>query len=248
VDVAGSRRKIVTGRRSNPPDPGDPQGGLSPEDFSPPARRFGIAAAGTVVVLNLAYAVVLMLGLRSLRSPADPIADPYFALMELLILLIAPALVAMMAAVHAFAPHDLKVFSLTAVVFTGMLAVLTSAIHIVILTVGRLVPPAEAPWLATFLAFRWPSVVYALDILAWDLFYPLAVLFAAPVFRGGGIARWVRTSLLLSGALSLAGLAAMVVGDMGIRIVGIVGYAGLLPVIALLIAIVFARADGTTPS
>ena len=191
---------------------------------------------------------MLVLGLRSLRTPDDPIADPYFAVMELLILFIAPALVVLMAAVHAYAPSAQKVFSLTALVVTGMLAVLTSAIHIVILTVGRLVSPAEAPWLAMFLSFRWPSVVYALDILAWDVFYPLSVLFAALVFRGSGIVRWARVALLLSGMLSLAGLLAVPIGDMSIRIVGIVGYAGLLPIVAVLIGIVFAQKRPAKPT
>ena len=191
---------------------------------------------------------MLVLGLRSLRTPDDPIADPYFAVMELLILFIAPALVVLMAAVHAYAPSAQKVFSLTALVVTGMLAVLTSAIHIVILTVGRRISPAEAPWLAMFLSFRWPSVVYALDILAWDVFYPLSVLFAALVFRGSGIVRWARVALLLSGMLSLAGLLAVPIGDMSIRIVGIVGYAGLLPIVAVLIGIVFAQKRPAKPT
>jgi hypothetical protein len=247
VDAADSRFQTIAHRRSNERPSGDPDEDPRRADFSPSARRFGIIAAIFVCVLNVAYAVVLMLGLRSLRSPDDPIADPYFAAMEVLILLIAPAFVAMMAAVHAYAPRDLKVFSLAALVFTGVLAGITSGVHIVVLTVGRQVSAAELPALPVLFGFRWPSVIYALDILAWDLFYPLAVLLAAPLFRGDGLARVVRVALVASGALGLAGLLAVAVGDMGIRIIGIIGYAGLLPAIALLIVLVFARTPPDSP-
>jgi hypothetical protein len=215
------------------------------DDFPPRAARFGAGVSLAVFVLGVAYVIPLVLGLRALASPQDPIADPYFAAMELLILLMAPALVAMMAAVHAYAPRDRKIFSLTAFLFMGLLAGMTCGIHFVLLTVGRQVSPAESPWLPLFLSFRWPSVTYALDILAWDLFYPLALLFAMPVFRGEGLARAVRIVILLSGLLSLAGLAGAAVGDMGIRNIGIVGYAGLGPVVALLLALLFRRSEAS---
>jgi hypothetical protein len=213
----------------------------SADALTPRAARFGVVASLAVFVLGLAYVIPLILGLRSLAAPQDPIADPYFAAMELLILLMAPALVAMMAAIHAYAPRDAKVFSLTALVFMGVAAGVTCGVHFLLLTVGRQVSPAESPWLSMMFSFRWPAVTYALDILAWDLFYPLALLFAAPVLRGDGLPRAVRTLLLVSGTLSLVGLAGAAVGDMGLRNIGIVGYAGLGPIVALLLAIVFRR-------
>lgn len=213
------------------------------EDFTAPAARLGIGAALAVFALSLAYAIPLVLGLRSLQSQQDPIPDPYFAIMELLIMLIAPALVVMMAAIHAYAPRDAKVYSLTALVFMGLMAGITCGCHIVLLTVGRQVTPADLPWLPFFLSFRWPSVIYALDILAWDLFYPLGMLFAAAVFCGGGLARAVRACMIASGMISLVGLIGPVVGNMGIRSIGIVGYAGLAPIVVVLLAMVFHRAS-----
>lgn len=218
------------------------------EGFTMPATRLGIAAALTVLVLSLAYAIPLVLGLRSLQSQQDPIPDPYFAIMEMLIMLIGPALVVMMAAIHAYASPDVKVYSLTALVFMGLLAGITCSLHIVMLTVGRQVTPAALPWLPLFLSFRWPSVIYALDILAWDLFYPLGILFAVPVIRGAGLARALRVCMVASGMISLVGLLGPVVGDMGIRNIGIVGYAGLSPVVALLLAMLFHRAGGRAAS
>jgi hypothetical protein len=83
--------------------------------------------------------------------------------------------------------------------------------------------------------------VYALDILAWDVFFALAVLFAAPVFSGSTLARWIRWLLVLSGVLALAGLIGVATADMGLRNIGILGYSGVFPVAALLLAVLFHR-------
>ena len=66
----------------------------------------------------------------------------------------------------------------------GMLAGLTCSVHFVILTLSRQPEFTAQPWLPLVLSFKWPSVVYALDILGWDDFFPLSMLFAAPVFWG----------------------------------------------------------------
>ena len=153
-----------------------------------------------------------------------------------------PLMVALMVAVHCWAPAEATVFSLMAVIFVSLLAGLTSSIHFVILTVGRQSAFAGHSWMPLFLSFTWPSVPYALDILAWDVFFALAVLFAALVFSGNRLAKSIRLLLIASGVLSLAGLSGVVVGDMQLRMIGVVGYAGVFPIAALLLAILFYRA------
>ena len=83
------------------------------------------------------------------------------------------------------------------------------------------------------------SVVYALDILAWDIFFPLSVLFAAPVFGGSRLALWIRALLILSGGLALAGLSGVVAGDMQLRNIGIVGYVPVFIIVAALLTVLF---------
>ena len=147
-----------------------------------------------------------------------------------------------MVAVHAWAPAEARVFSLTALVFMSLLAGLTCSLHFVILTVGRQPAFAQLAWTPLLLSFEWPSVTYALDILAWDVFFALSVLFAAPVFRGSRLATSIRVLLVASGTLALGGLSGVVVGDMRLRMIGVVGYVGVFPVAALLLAILFYRA------
>ncbi|MBU2501964.1 hypothetical protein KJ682_11605 [bacterium] len=210
-------------------------------EFSTTARRLGLYSAGCVVVLLVAYAVTLAVGFMSLQSPSDPIGDPMFTILEILIILLMPAMVALMVAIHAWAPAHARTLSLTAVVFMGLLAGVTCSVHFVILTMSRQAAFAGQPWLPLFLSFEWPSVVYALDILGWDVFFPVAMLFAAPVFGGSRLADGIRWLMIVSGVLALAGLSGVVAGDMQLRNIGIVGYLGVFLIVACLLVVLFRR-------
>jgi hypothetical protein len=193
--------------------------------------------------LSLVYGVVLSAGLLSLQSQQQPIGDPLFTILEILIILTTPFMVALMVAVHSCAPAEAKAFSLLAVIFMSLLAGLTCSVHFVILIVSRQSAFARFSWMPLFLSFTWPSVPYALDILAWDVFFALAVLFAAPVFSGNRLAGSIRALMITSGVLSLAGLSGVFLGDMRLRSIGIVGYAGVFPIATVLLAILFYRAS-----
>jgi hypothetical protein len=212
--------------------------------FTPTARRLGILSAAATVILVVAYAVTLAVGLLSLESPQEPIDGPMLTILEVLIIVMMPAMVALMVAVHAWAPMNAKALSLTSVVFMGLLAGVTCIVHFCVLTLSRQPEFTEQPWLPLVLSFNWPSVVYALDILGWDVFFPLSMLFAALVFQGSRLAAWIRVLMIASGVLSLAGLSGAVAGDMQLRNIGIVGYVGVFLVVAALLAVLFYR---TTP-
>jgi hypothetical protein len=200
-----------------------------------------VSAAG-IFVLSLVYAATLIAGLLSIASQQQPIGDPLFAMLEIEIIVMMPLMIALMVAVHAWAPTDAKVFSLTAVVFMTLLTGLTVSVHFVLLIVGRQAAFSGLAWMPLFLSFTWPSVPYALDILAWDVFFALSVLFAAPVFRGDRLTGSIRALLIVSGVLALAGLSGVFAGNMQLRAIGIVGYAGVFPIAALLLALLFHRA------
>ena len=210
--------------------------------FTPQHRTVGNAAARLVFVLGVVYALVTALGFLSLESPQDPIGDPYITIMRLLIIPLAALYVVTMVAVHAYARPAVKVYSLTALVFMIVLATVTTSVHFVGLTVAPRLEATGLSWVPLIVSFEWPSIVYALDILAWDWFFALSVLFAVPVFRGGStLERWVWILLLVSGMLSLAGLIGVPLADMQVRNAGVVGYAVVAPVAFLLIGILFGR-------
>ena len=215
---------------------------MSSDRFTPYHRLLGSLSAWGVFALGMIYLGTLVLGLLSLKSPQDPIGDPYFSLLEVLIVLMAPLLVVSLVAAHAYAAPDVKAFSFTALVFMVVAAGLTSSVHFVILSVSRPLAAAGLSGLPLLLSFTWPSVAYAVDILAWDWFFALAVLCAAPVFKAGRLGAAVRWLFVVSGVLSLAGLIGVPLADMQIRLIGVLGYAGVAPVGFLLLGFVFSRA------
>lgn len=211
------------------------------EDPTSQYRMIGRVAALAIFFLGVGYAAVTALGFLSLESPQDPIGYPYVTIMELLILPLAVLYLITMVAIHAYARPEDKVYSLIALVLMIVLAVITTSVHFVILTIGPQLENTGEPLVPLLISFTWPSVVYALDILAWDWFFALSLLFAAPVFRTGRLERAVRLLLIVSGILSLMGLIGVPLADIQVRNIGIIGYAVVAPVAFLLIGIVFGR-------
>jgi hypothetical protein len=148
----------------------------------------------------------------------------------------------MMVAVHAYASEQAKLFSLAALIHMMLAVGTTTAVHFVLLTVGRQLQPGAIAGGSFLFSWKWPSVAFALDILAWDWFLGLALLLAVPIFRGPGrLLAWVRGTLIVGGVLSIAGVVGPAVGDISLRWIGQVGYEAVFPVACLLIALVFRR-------
>jgi len=217
-------------------------------EFTSAHRDIGTAGAASVFVLGVTYAVVTALGFLSLDSPQDPIGPPYVTLMELLIIPLAALYLVTTVAIHAYANPNAKAYSLVALAFMTILAAITTSVHFVILAVGPQLEATGQSWVPLVVSFRWPSILYALDIVAWDWFFVLALLFAAPAFTGGKLERAVRRLLVAAGVLSLAGLIGVPLGDMQVRNIGILGYAVVSPIAFLLMSITFNRSQRRTPA
>ena len=188
--------------------------------------RLGAWAAGGVAVIGLAYVAALVVGFMQVGFDA-PIGDPVLAVMEGLTLLSSLGVLVAMAAIHQHAAPERKIFGVLALSFTVMFAGITSTVHFVALTASRQLGVA---------GIAWPSAGYAAELLAWDWFLGLALIFAAPVFAGKGAERLPRRAFLLSGVLALAGTVGPLVGDMRLQRIGILGYAVALPIAFFLLA------------
>ena len=208
-------------------------------------RLVGSVSCYTVFGLGLAYLPTTVAGLVDSGLDA-PIRDPYLAVMELLIIPLAVGLVIAFAAVHSYSPHPARTLSLSALVLVAMTAGMTIGVHAVALTVGRHPQIAVIPGFALLFSWTWPSMIYALDIAAWDLCLGVALLLAAPVFPPGSRSGPVRRGLVVSGVLCLAGLLGVFLNNMSVRNIGIVGYAVVLPVVMLLMGRLFAATRPTT--
>jgi hypothetical protein len=216
-------------------------------EYTPSARRLGISTSIASVVVSLAYAVTLGVGLASLKSPDDAIGDPMFTLMEILIIVLMPLLVGLIAALYTRASVSTKPLVAIALVFIGLSAGLTSSLHFMILALSRQQAFIDMPSSKLFLSFDWPSIPYALDILAWDVFFALAMLFAAPSLTGSRLANAIRYLMIISGVLSLAGLSGVALNNMQLRNIGVAGYLGVFLMVAALLTLLFHR-EGAAPA
>lgn len=118
-------------------------------------------------------------------------------------------------------------------------ACITSGVHIFPLLGSR--APAEE-------AFHWPSIPYALDILAWDFFFAISALLSGLLIKGPGLPRLARNLLFLSGLLSLVSLAGLPNGDMKLRNIGVIGYAAVFPAAAVVLTAWFRRGGFNCPA
>lgn len=204
-------------------------------------RSFGIISSFSVFALILIYVILLVSGLASLNSPDEAISDPYFSLLEILILLMMPMMIISFTIIKNYATPDKTIFGMTALIFIIITTIITSSVHFSILTVSRSINAKGFPWTAEFFSFKWPSFMYALDILAWDWFFPLSMFFAAPIFNNNSLEKWIRSLMILSGVLSLAGLIGIPLGDMQIRMIGVIGYVGVGAFVFLLLGFLFLK-------
>ena len=215
----------------------------SPENFNNKSFTIGRIACLITFILGVIYAIVTSIGFLELKSPQEPISNPWFTLMEILDILIAFSMAVSMTAVHNYALPVDKTYSLMAAVFMYLMTGITSCVHFVILVMNNFYRPEQIPGFSFFFSFKWPSVGYALDILAWDWFFALSMLLGASVFKFGQLAKPVRFLMIISGILSLIGLLGVPLNNMQIRNIGIIGYALVAPIIFLLISIIFRRLD-----
>ena len=208
-------------------------------------RQIGLWSATSVAGIWVVYVIVGLVGVVARPPSPNPLhqVDPYLAILEILISLCAVALLVMMAAVYTYAPPDRKTHSLAALACMTIFAVLTCGVHFASLTVGRQINSNAFPLLTQQFSFgHWPTLALALDLLAWDFFLGLSLLFAAPVFKGDGLPNRVRVSMLVGGTSCLAGTLGPALGQMHIQYLGIVGYAVMLPVACALLAMLFRQA------
>jgi len=211
-------QRATTENRFEPPVDGEPYSGPGR------LRTIGTWSARAIFVLEVVYIAVFIVGFADVGNTSDPLPDPYLAIVEVLILVMAPVLVALMLAIHQCAPSRAKPFTQVAIGWMLAAAATTTVVHFVLLTVARHIDPATFPGYARIFDWEWPSTFYAIDIAAWDIFFGLALLFAVPAFTGRGDAPLIRKGFVASGSLCLIGLVGPFANAMVWRTIGSLGY------------------------
>ena len=183
------------------------------------------------------YAITTGLGFASLKSQNDPIGDPYFTIMEILILIISPILLIYFI-YTVFLRNDLSIINgVASIVFITAMTIVTSIVHFSILAISRPIVQAMPIFSAIF-SFTWPSFLYASDILAWDIFFPIACYLLIPYIVISNTRTKVGKIFWVIGTiLSAIGIIGVPLNSMQIRLIGVVGYAVFTPISILLISL-----------
>jgi hypothetical protein len=225
--VTDTAHRYATDRHRAPLDPVDGVDRLSDDGQDRAGdhiRTIGAWSARAMFILDVVYIIVFIVGFASLGNTSAPLPDPYLAIAEVLILVMAPIMVALMMAIHQCAPRQAKPYTQVALGWMFAAAASTTVVHFVELTVARHVKAAALPGYARVFGFKWPSTFYAIDIVAWDVFFGLSLLFAVPTFTHRRGATRVRRGLVASGSLCLIGLIGPFANALGWRTIGILGY------------------------
>ncbi|HEU4860571.1 MAG TPA: hypothetical protein VFT15_12075, partial [Chitinophagaceae bacterium] len=201
--------------------------------------QFGLCSAWANFILFIVYDLIVITGIVIGQGV---LKEPYLAIAEVMTLVSAPLLVLLMVAIHECAPQSAKVFSLTALGWMLLLAGSTVIVHFINLTLWRQISVQQKIDYVRFLGWEWPSMMYAIELVAWHLFFGLSMFFAAFVFKGKRWEKVVRIALIATGLLCIFGLIGPLVGDLIWRLIGVFGYGVGFPIVCVLIARVFKNA------
>lgn len=115
-------------------------------------------------------------------------------------------------------------------------ATLTSINRYVAMTVVRQsIAMGITDGLNWFMPYGWPSIMAAMEVLAWGFFLGLAFLFLAPVFRNGKLELAIFWTLIVSGIFSLIAVLGQVMNSVVLNMLGIIAWGpGLIVLFALL--------------
>jgi hypothetical protein len=204
------------------------------------ASVIGIVAAWMTFAINEVYAVLS--GIVFLREGTAVESGPYLSVMALLVVLMGPFLVLSMIAVHAFADPARRIYGVAALGFMVACVAVTSCVNFLLLLVSSSPDLFSESWRALFLPCRWPAPAFVLDNFVWNWFFGVSMLLAAPIFHGDPLRRGLRTMMVASGVLCLAGLAWLAVSPAQGIIIGILGWGAAGPFVFVLLANVFTRA------
>ena len=168
-----------------------------------------------LVILGMAYLGLVVVMIAS--GSGFPPVEPFQSIVNVLILLTAVSMVFFWVILNQVVPAEKKVFSQASLAFIVISAALTSINRYVGLTVVRQsIASGNTDGLQWFLPYGWPSIMLAIEFLAWGFFFGLACLCLAPVFTNGKLEHAISWALLATGALSLIACLGQLIGSNGL--------------------------------
>ena len=224
-----------------------------------PVSQVGFWSAVLATLFSVGYGIALIVTMISMSATATD-ASPGWRGIESFIasfqpiqmlslipsLLLAPTFVVLMVSLHYYASPDKKIWSHLGIAFTLIYAVMASINYILQLTVVRLsIVNKETDGLAMFVMGNSHSIFWALA--STYVFMNLAMLFAAPIFYGGRLERWIRWLFIANGLSVVVSIFGVVVDSPAIYLlVSLVPWCIIFSLATALVAVLFKRIDSTT--
>ncbi len=201
-------------------------------------QRLGFWSGMLGVVLGAAYMAALA-GIFISGTGFPPI-EPYQTIISAVSIFSAPVMVFFWVLLHHSARPDRKIFSLSSLAFIIIFATLTSINRYVSLTVVRqstLMGRTEG--LEWFLPYGWPSIMAAIEVLAWGFFLGLGCLLLTPLFQHGARERVIFWVLIATGVLGILSTFGQVIDSAALNLLGILAWGPGLTAAFVLIALWF---------
>ena len=199
-------------------------------------QRLGFWIGMLGVVLGAAYMAALA-GIFISGSGFPPV-EPYQTIISAVSIFSAPVVVFFWVLIHQSAPADRKIFSLSSLAFIIIFATLTSINRYVSLTVVRQSSQLGiSDGLEWFLPYGWPSIMAAIEVLAWGFFLGLGCLLLTPLFQHGARVRAIFWVLLAIGVLGILSTFGQVLASVHLNLLGILAWGPGLTAAFVLIAL-----------
>ena len=209
------------------------------------AKGLGFSASLLAAVLALSFAALAIL-----FSPPEWTGIEAYAesinLMQMLnmipVIFLTFTVIAVVACVHYLAPESKRVYSLIALALSSAYAAIICTNYYLQLFVVRLnLYSGDLEGIALLAMPNLHSVFFALETIGYA-FLSVATFFLLPVITGGGLQKWIRLFLLLSGGTGIFG-AVVAVFDQPVLIFAGLGIWSLsFPLAMILLSIHFRRA------
>jgi hypothetical protein len=159
-------------------------------------------------------------------------------------LLFCPLIVVLVACLQDVTPANKKSLSLASLGFTLLFALSVSINRFTQLGALRhSLAAGSLEGIEWFLPYGDHSMMLGLEMMGWGWFLGLAMLFAAPIFSGGGMEHWLRGLMILYGLMGLTSAAAYLFNS-PISLIGFAAWGLVLYLITGLLAVHFRREEG----
>jgi len=176
-----------------------------------------------LLVIGLIYVILVVWGIATQDPATGYIKDNIKFLMEIGTMLSALVLLLFTVSVHQNAKENNNSFGIISIIFMALLVATTFISHFVSITLSKQLTMVWENYKYVG-SMEWPSVLFAIDILAWDVFFGLAFLSLGISVLQNSKNSLVGILMICSGILSLLGLAAIPLNNMNVRYIGIFGY------------------------